>query len=189
MEDNMYNGRIDILSKAKPDIKFAPMKNNTGTYASTAQQQPCNIMSTSIEHTPVSALFFSQTNINALQQGICNQVYNRSNGKYNIGRQSEIELKIIMRSTYFESLQRAPAFAMQQIQGLFEPLQPNSNMVLQEVRVLNKKVLDWCVDHILINIEQFDKYKQDVSRLPDPLDLPASMSSAGRKTLEFQSFF
>jgi hypothetical protein len=189
MQDNMFNGRIDILSRNTAKYTHVPTAYGSGSHASTARQEPCNIVSTNIGHTPVSSLFFSQKNIDALQQGICNQVYNRSGGKYNICKQSEIELKIIMRSIYFQSLKEAPVFAMQQIRGIVEPLQPNANMVLQEVRKLNQRVLDDCVKDILNNIQQFDRYKEDVSTMPKPIDLPRSMNNAGRKTLEFQSFF
>ena len=184
MENNLLNGRVNILSKGYP--KFDYVANNKGTQAGH------DIVSKSIEHTPVSALFFSKKNIDALQQGISNQVYNKSQGKYNIGKQSEIELKIIMRSFYFESLQNGSSFIMKEIQkqnNLTNVLQPNCDIVLMQVRELNKKVLDWSVGEILTNLQQFDKYKRDVSMLPDPIDRPTLMSSAGNRSLEFQSFF
>ncbi len=196
MEGNLFNGRVNILSKGYPDYNYAPM--NTGSTSSSYYQREnrtnkdCDFVTNSEGHTPVSALFFSQKNIDALQQGICNQVYNKSNGKYNVGKQSETELKIIMRSIYFESLSSGSPYVMQQIQkrsNLHEPLQPNSSIVLEQVRDLNRKVLDWSVQKVLENIQQFDQYKKDVSMLPNPMDLPTSMSSSGRKTLEFQSFF
>jgi len=196
MEGNLFNGRVNILSKGYPDYNYAP-RNFGSTTSSSFQREnninkDCDFVTNSEGHTPVSALFFSQKNINALQQGICNQVYNKSKGKYNVGKQSETELKIIMRSIYFESLSSGSPYVMQQIQkrsNLHEPLQPNSSIVLEQVRDLNKKVLDWSVQKVLENIQQFDQYKKDVSMLPNPMDLPTSMSSSGRKTLEFQSFF
>jgi hypothetical protein len=190
METNLFNGRVNILSKGYPEIDYAPM--NSGPSSSASVKRDCDIVSNTEGHTPVSALFFSLKNINALQQGICNQVYNKSNGKYNVGKQSETELKIIMRSIYFESLSIGSPYVMQQIQrrsNTHEPLQPNSSIVIQQVRELNKKVLDWSVAKVLENVQQFDQYKKDVSTLPNPMDLPTLMSSSGRKTLEFQSFF
>ena len=59
----------------------------------------------------------------------------------------------------------------------------------EQVKNLNKDVLEWAVPRILTNIQQFDKYKQDVSMLPDPIDRPTLTSIAGTKTLELQSFF
>ena len=196
MEDNLFNGRVNILSKGYSDYNYAPMNNGSSSTSYFQREDEliknCDLITNSEGHTPVSALFFSQKNIDALQQGICNQVYNKSNGKYNVGKQSETELKIIMRSIYFESLSSGSPYIMQQIQrrsNLHDPLQPNSNIVLNQVRELNIKVLDWSVRKILENIQQFDQYKKDVSMLPNPMDLPTSMSSSGRKTLEFQSFF
>ena len=97
-----------------------------------------------------------------------------------------------MRSFYFESLQNGSSFIMQEIQkqnNVTNVLQPNCDIVLMQVRELNKKVLDWSVGEILTNLQQFDKYKRDVSMLPDPIDRPTLMSSAGNRSLEFQSFF
>lgn len=196
MEGNLFNGRVNILSKGYPDYNYAPMNNGSSTSSYFQREnkpnKDCDFITNSEGHTPVSALFFSQKNINALQEGICNQVYNKSNGKYNVGKQSETELKIIMRSIYFESLSSGSPYVMQQIQrrsNLHDPLQPNSSIVLEQVRDLNRKVLDWSVQKVLENVQQFDQYKKDVSMLPNPMELPTSMSSSGRKTLEFQSFF
>lgn len=179
-----YNGRVNILSKGHSQFDYA---FNRG-----CSSDGYDIVSKDIGHTPVSALFFSKTNIDALQQGICNRVYNETNGKFNIGRQSEAELKIIMRSFYFDSLKNSQPNVMKQIQKdnlLYKPLEPNKDIVLQQVRELNKKVLDWSVQEIITNITQFEKYKSDVSKLPNPIDRPSFVSSAGSKTLEFQSFF
>ena len=50
----------------------------------------------------VNDLFFSQTNIDALQTGMKNLVASKTNGKHIIGNQSENELMIIMRGIYLE---------------------------------------------------------------------------------------
>ena len=51
----------------------------------------------------VSELFFSRDNIDIIQEGIIKSVYLRSNNEYKIGKQSEQELTIIMRSIYFQN--------------------------------------------------------------------------------------
>jgi len=179
-----YNGRVNLISKGHTQFDYSYDKGcSTNGY---------DIVAKDIGHTPVSALFFSQQNIEALQQGICNRVYNESRGNFNIGRQSEIELKIIMRSIYFDSLKNGNPNIMKEIQKsspLYSPLQTNNDIVVAQVRELNKKVLDWSVPQILTNIQQFEKYKSDVSKLPNPIDRPSFVSSAGSKTLEMQSFF
>ena len=47
-------------------------------------------------------VFFSNMNIEALQQGMKNMVANATNGNTIIGPQSEIELKVVMRSIYLQ---------------------------------------------------------------------------------------
>lgn len=138
-----------------------------------------DMLSANIQHTPVSSLFFSKKNVDALQLGICNMVFNKSDGKYNIGPQSETDLKVIMRSIYLTSLRGAST-----ISGEYE-----DNSIVDKVRNLNKEVLDWSVPQIISNIKQFERYKSDVSKLPNPMDRPSLMSSAGSRVLEFQSFF
>lgn len=184
MEFNEFNGRVNILSKGQPSFDYS--------YSKGCSADGYDIVGRDIGHTPVSALFFSKTNIQALQQGICNKVFNESRGKFNIGKQSESELKIIMRSFYFSYLKEGDSSILKDIQRvtpLENVLQPNKDIVLQHVRKLNQKVLDWSVQQIMTNIQQFEKYKSDVSRLPLPMERPSFVSSAGSKTLEFESFF
>lgn len=184
MEFNEFNGRVNILSRGAPKFDYE--------YSKGCSSDGYDIVSRDLGHTPVSALFFSAQNIDALQKGICNKVFNLSQGKFKIGRQSETELKIIMRSIYFESLRTCTPGIMKQIQStnpLQKPLQQNKDVVLQQVRDLNEKVLDWSVREIINNMQQFERYKQDVSKLPNPMDRPSFVSSAGSKSLEFQSFF
>ena len=184
MEFNQFNGRVNILSKRPPNFDYE--------YSKGCSSDGYDIVSRDLGHTPVSALFFSRQNIDALQEGICNKVFNESNGRFRIGRQSETELKIIMRSIYFESLRVCTPGIMKQIQStnpLQKPIQQNKDVVLQQVRSLNQKVLDWSVHEILNNMQQFERYQEDVSKLPNPIDRPSFVSSAGSKSLEFQSFF
>jgi len=180
MENNMFNGRVDILSNSGSPLDFLNDNNSCTT------TEGHDAMSRSMEHTPVSSLFFSRLNIDSLHTGICNMVYNKSGGKYNIGRQSETELKIIMRSIYFESLKNSS-------QNLFISLaqsnKTSNSSVVESVKKLNKSVLDWVVPKIITNMEQFDKYKKDISTLPNPMDRPTFTSTSGTKQLELQSFF
>lgn len=185
MENNMFNGRVNILSKGYPEFEKCDNRPSSSGL---------DIVSKSISHTPVSSLFFSKTNIDALQNGICNRVFNESGGRYNIGKQSESELKIIMRSFYFDSLTKGFPNVMREIKRLNDkaldiPVSHSYESVVEQVRALNKSVLDWAVPEILTNITQFEKYKEDVSRLPQPMDRPKLSTLSGTKTLEFQSFF
>ena len=54
-----------------------------------------------------------------------------------------------------------------------------------QIRDLNKKVTDYSVDRIVVEISQFLEYRNEVSRIPDPISLPKNLSN-GEKS---QSLF
>ena len=120
--------------------------------------------------TGVSAIFFSDDNVELLQLGIRNKILNLSNGEYNIGKQSDIDLKIIMRSIYFQYGKNV------------------SSNVNAQVLDLNTRVIDWCVPEILSNIKQSAKYIMDISTMPVPLDRSTLPSQKGTRTLEMMKY-
>jgi hypothetical protein len=153
------NGRIDLLSPL-PEFNIqqnTTVKNanfvNEATYG---QSQP----------NEVSKIFFSETNIDALQQGIRYRVFVETNGKFTIGRQSDQELKIIMRSIYLQYSKNA------------------AHNCVEQVRDLNIKVLEWAVPEVLSNVKQFDVYRKDASTMPIPLEHAPLMTIKGTKVLE-----
>lgn len=165
MADSFYylNGRVNAM----------PNFENTYKIAKPAQQvteTPQNIMSRNYECSKVSDVYFSTDNIDLLQYGIRNRILNESNGRYNVGRQSDDELKIIMRSIYFQYAKN------------------NESDVAGQVRYLNSKVLEWSVPQIMTNLKQDEKYRQDISSLPEPLERSQLPSQKGTKTLELKSF-
>ncbi len=119
----------------------------------------------------VNDLFFSQTNIDALQTGLKNLVANKTQGKHIIGSQSESELMVIMRAMYLE-------YGMN--------LQTN---VVEQIRDLNKKVLDFSVPRILVDLEQYDKYIQDASQIHVPMERSTNVSNKGNKILFRKDLF
>jgi len=159
------NGRVDVFTPIPvfnvPDYQRKSVKNDD--YHREA-------IVGSITVNPVNDLFFSELNINTLQDAIRYRIYTETNGKYTIGRQSDQELKAVMRSIYFQ-------YSVNQ----------NTNCVGQ-VKVLNSYVLDWCVQDILSNLLQYQKYKIDISTLPVPLDRSPLMTKKGTKNLEITSF-
>lgn len=114
----------------------------------------------------LSETFFSRKNIDALQEGIRYTVYKKSCGKYVIGKQSETDLIIVMRSTYLQY-------------GEYKPYG-----ILDQVRELNKRVLEYCVPKILEEIKLYMYYRKDISQMPIPLERGEYISSKGTKVLE-----
>lgn len=116
-------------------------------------------------------VFFSDDNIEALQIGMRNMVSNVTEGREVIGRQSDIELKIIMKAIYLEYGKNL-----------------NDN-ILDQVKDLNKKVLDYAVPRILVQIKQYKTYVRDASSVHVPMDRSVNVSNKGSKTLYRDTLF
>jgi hypothetical protein len=122
------------------------------------------------DETPLSQAFFSQQNIQMLQNGIRAGVYNRSNGQYVIGPQDCDSLKIIMRSVFLQQSANQPGNYKEQISQL------------------NKIVLDYCIQQVYSEAQGYMKYVSDVSTLVVPISHPV-MANDNDRQLEFKSWF
>ncbi len=120
--------------------------------------------------TPLSQAFFSQQNIQIIQNGIRAGVYQRSNGQYVIGPQDCDSLKIIMRSVYLQHAANQP------------------NNISQQIAELNKIVLNYCLQQVYSEAQGYMKYVDDVSTLVVPIAHPVQASNTDR-TIEFKSWF
>lgn len=164
----LANGRIDIVTTPSSlNVPIYDQRNGSKGNNSFCKEAMFGQWS----QTELSMLFFSEVNISALQQGIRGLVYNRSNKRFTIGVQSEQELKIIMKGIYFQYARHDPTSA-----------------VVDQVRILNQYVLDYAVNNILSNLEQYEKYRVDISTLPVPMERSSLVSNKGTKTLELKSF-
>lgn len=113
----------------------------------------------------LSDVYFSRTNMNAVQEAIRYQVYVRSGNKHIIGRQSETELAIVMRSVYLEHSKNLP----------FD--------IIGQVKELNAMVINYSVNDILTEINLRKQYLVDINTQPMPLPRSLNVSTAGTKTL------
>lgn len=161
---SILNGIVNATDNPRNTLKI--MNNRKELY----NENKLNTISRNINKTCVSNVYFSKDNIENLHKGIINNVYNKSKGSYKIGKQSGDELTIVMRSIYFQHSKNNP------------------NNVLEQVRELNKYVIDWCTDEIITNIKQYDSYKQSISTLPMPLEHSQLSTQKGTRTLEIKSF-
>jgi len=122
------------------------------------------------DSTPLSQAFFSQQNIQILQNGIRAGVYQRSNGQYTIGPQDCDSLKIIMRSVFLQHAANQP------------------NNIPQQINELNKIVLNYCIQQVYSEAQGYMKYVDDVSTLVVPIAHPVQASNTDRQ-LEFKGWF
>jgi hypothetical protein len=164
-DTSAINGRVDLLSPAPalqiPQFQRMNIDNTSFRAEATLGQIAPNTL---------NSLFFSPENIEALQQGIRYRIYVETDGKSVIGRQSDTELKIVMRSIYYQHAKHS-----------------NQDLVTQ-VRELNAKVLDWVVPEVLSNVKQYEMYKRDASSIPMPLERAQLSTTKGTKVLEIKSF-
>lgn len=123
-----------------------------------------------LNSSPLSQLFFSNENINALQIGLKNMVYKKSENKYVIGNQSVDELVIIMRSIFNDNARHLPF------------------KILDQIKELNRLVLNYCVPRIISEIELHNSYLKDIQKGPTFFDRPQATSVIGTRSGQFSGF-
>ena len=119
----------------------------------------------------MSALYFSQTNVDYLQDQMIERIYKKSNGKHIITKQSEDELLIVMRSIYLQYGKN------------------NDTNLQYQINDLNERVLDYCVGNILMNIDQHYAYLKDITKEQEIMDKPQYVHIKGEKSLMPNHFF
>jgi hypothetical protein len=159
------NGRVDIKSP------------NTSTLFEMYDKIPANQCVTFRNPTEglwtdsnLSRAFFSQQNIQMLQNGIRAGVYHKSNGQYTIGEQDCDSLKIVMRSVFLQNSANQP------------------NNITQQVFELNKIVLNYCIQQVYSEAQGYMKYIDDASTLVVPIAHPVMADNSDRE-LEFKTWF
>lgn len=140
-----------------------------GTFASDTLQ---HVWKAGDPGSEASNLFMSKKNVDALQEAIRYRVWVESGGQQVIGRQSDAELAIVMRSIVLQYGRN---------DGHSDPV--------EQVRELNVRVLDWAVPRILGEVTQYIRYRQDASTLPMPMAHGALATSKGSRQVEFKRFF
>lgn len=114
------------------------------------------------ETTKLSTLFFDKINIDALQHGIRYGVYKKTCGKQLIDNQDTKNLLIVMRSIY---------------------LQYSINLdveLLEQIKDLNSKVLDFTINKIIGEINMYSKYLKDMDTISYRTN-PINTNNAGTK--------
>ena len=121
-------------------------------------------------NTPLNTLFFSQSNIDNLQQKIHDAVLEMSKGEYNLSRQSEADLMLIMRSYYLQYAETNP------------------DEVARELDQLNQRVIAYSSNRIMVEIVAYKRYRKDILDFPEPMAHPVDMHIFGTRTGELKSF-
>ena len=163
-----YNGRINILDDSNPEARFQmaeriAIKNRATEYR-------CAV-SAELEDSLLSRAYFSEENVQILQNGLRAGVYHLSNKEIVIPPQNIDNLKIIMRSMYLTYVNHTNI----------------PSEITAEIKRLNKYVLDYAIKSVYNEAQGYLNYMRDVSTLVEPMKLP-QQSDRDFKSLEFKTF-
>lgn len=109
-----------------------------------------------VEQSKTSEIFFSEDNIDIIQQTIRYQIFKRNNKI--ISKQSNTEIIIIMRSIFLQ---------------YGDSGQINDDIILENIKKTNTRVITYCVNNISNQLEQHNLYIDNINNLPVPLENPA----------------
>lgn len=162
---SQYAGRVhDVLSHRDDSAVEYPLYHGPDDLSTEFPRD--------LQKTPLSELFFSRRNLDAVQEGIRWRVYVQSGDrKYVISKQPDRDVIIVMRSIYLQHSRNDP------------------NNLLSQVKELNGMVLDYCARTVVENVDMYIKHQRDISQLPIPIDRGQMATNKGTKVLEIQHFF
>jgi hypothetical protein len=146
-----YNGRVNLIQQPATDLQFQMYEKNAVKNKATEYREA---LAGTWEDNVVAQVFFSEKNIQIIQNWLREGVYKMSNEKYVISTQNVDTLKIIMRSIYMQYAEHYP----HNIKG--------------QVERLNQLVLDYAVPSVYNEAVGYEKYCRDQSTIVVPLELP-----------------
>jgi hypothetical protein len=123
------------------------------------------------QSTPLNEIFFSDANVDKLQSDIQEQVSLMSGGKYRVDRQSDKELKIIMRSYYLMYSKN------------------NASEISKELADLNSRVVGYAAGKVYSEVDFHMFYLKDIEDFAPPIANPMNPNVYGTRTGELKSFF
>lgn len=163
-KDGMNSFNVEALYNKAQSDKYVTFDQSK--FEGTADGFAKEALRSHLQKTPLADLYFSEFNTNALHDAIRYTVYLKSQGKHVISRQSDIDLKALMRATFLQHAKHLPYD------------------IVGQVKDMNAMVLEHAVKGILSEIDMYIHYRSDVINNRVPIDRAANVSSAGTKTLE-----
>lgn len=150
-----YNGRINVLEPADPDVPFRLFERMSASNKTSAYR---DALVGESEWNTVADGYFSASNIQSVQDALKSGVYRVSDGKYVLAPQNVEFLKLLMRNVYLQHF----AYNTQ------EDAQT-------QVQQLNERLLHELVPKLHAEAIGYFKYLQDQSSLVVPLELPQAV--------------
>jgi hypothetical protein len=152
LDYEQYNGRINIIDNSDPNIRFKMTEKIATKNKATEYREAITGLQ---EDNLLAKVFFSQGNIQILQNGLRAGVYEMSDNKIVVPPQNVDNLKIIMRSIYLQYAKHSVG-----------------QNITKEVEKLNKYVLDYAVKSVYNEAQGYLNYCRDQSTLVMPLEHP-----------------
>jgi hypothetical protein len=148
--ENINNGRLhDVGEMVSVNLEM----KDSGGFSSDNQHTSIKGL---VEHNALNDVFFSDMNTKVLQDTLAFRVY--QNTDQYIGNQSKNELFIVMRSILLQ----------------FANFRVHTDNLVGEIKKLNEKVLNYCVENVSSNVLQHQGYIDDVKSMPIPLSNPVN---------------
>ena len=120
-------------------------------------------------NTDLNTAFFSEQNVDRLQLQIQGAVFAMVGAR--IDRQSDPDLKLVMRSYYLQYARN------------------DRTQVSKELEELNERVVNFCANRIAVEVEAYRYYRKDILDFPAPIANPVDVKIYGTRTGELKRFF
>ena len=156
------NGRVIGITDVKGGNQFKMFTQNNNN-CNTAKE---TILYGTLSRSTLSDAFFSQKNMENLQDNLRYRVYVASGGEFQIGKQDNTELLVIMRAVFLQYAKHMPT------------------MITQQIRELNRQVIEYILPKIISEVKQWIFYSQQLESLPTLIPLPVNLSNKGTRTLQ-----
>lgn len=149
---DQYNGRVHLLDDSDPNLRFQmaekiAIKNKATKYR--------DALSGLQEESILANLYFSEENIQIIQNGLRAGVYEMSKSKIVVPPQNVDNLKIIMRSIYLQYAKHS-----------------TTENVTKQIEKLNDYVLDYSIKSVYNESQGYLNYMRDQSTLVMPMERP-----------------
>jgi hypothetical protein len=149
---DQYNGRVHLLDDSDPNLRFQmaekiAIKNKATEYR--------DALSGLQEESVLANLYFSEENIQMIQNGLRAGVYEMSKTKIVVPPQNVDNLKIIMRSIYLQYAKHS-----------------TTENVTKQIEKLNDYVLDYSIKSVYNEAQGYLNYMRDQSTLVMPMERP-----------------
>lgn len=147
-----YNGRVQLLDDTNPEARFQMAEKIAIKNKSTEYRDPMAYMQ---EDSLLATTYFSEANIQIVQNGLRAGVYEMSKKQMVIPPQNIDNLKIIMRSFYLQYAKHSKT----------EPIR-------DQIQQLNQYVLNYTIPKVYNEAQGYLNYLRDQSTLVMPMERP-----------------